>query len=471
MKNPGSLLFSLLSAAALHGSVTASLDKSSVEKGEMVTLLFRVEGEKIRMPLIDTVCGVKAELREHRTAVDGGEGRFQKAELYSFGFRPTSDCRIGPVPIEVDGAESYSQPLELKVGKYRSKADGDIVVELRTAKKELLVGEPFEVELIVKKRESAAGAVSAAAVPEMEHIWIKKAFGVTYTKEDGYTVARTRYLLAAQQAGDLRIYPAEIKIAVDRQRADAWGDVRQERSWESRFSNALELKVKAPPEELKLVGEFVIALAVDKKEIEAKEPLAAELTVRGIGNFEDIPALQPAVSGVELFAREPVLEKSGEGTEEGWHQKLTFVGERDFTIPPIVLDYFDLREGRAKRVQTQPVPIRVTGSDKAAPPAGSESGQPSGGAGAGWGVVLYLMGALSAALLLLVPWKRRLKARQGAQNVSSGDYRRALSMLLTHIEEPDVREMVEKLEARLYGGREEKIDQKELKKLLKRYRD
>ncbi len=468
MKSPGSLILLWLLSAAVHASVTASLDRSLIKKGETVTLMVRVEGKKIMMPPISSVCGVRVESFDHRTVLDSGKGAFQKAEIYSFGFRPSADCVIEPIAVEVDGTESYSQPLRLKVYTWLAKRDTGITVRLRSSKKELYVGEPFELELIVKKPETEKMVVSAAA-PEMEHIWVKKIFKTADTKESGYSIAMTRYLLAAQQAGSLSIYPVEVKVASGHQSVDAWGNARQERAWESYYSNALELKVKTLPENVDLVGEFVLKMAVDKKEVKAKEPLTAELTVSGTGNFEDIPVLKPAVSGVELFAGEPILEMSGEGMKEQWHQKFTFVGERSFTIPPVILDYFDLKEGRVKKVQTQPIAVHVTGSNSKTAPIENRAVQQNKGLTMGWTVMIYLLGLFSAVVFFMLPWRRWLEKGLKPQQTHDSDDRRALMLLLMHRKKPDVQAMIEKLEARLYGEREVMIDKKELKKMLKRY--
>jgi hypothetical protein len=368
----------------------------------------------------------------------------------------------------VDGAESYSQPLRLKVDGGSSEEDAGIAVTLRSSKKELYVGEPFELELIVRRPETEKALLLAAA-PEMEHIWVKKVFETADTTEGIYRVATTRYLLAPQQAGILRIYPAEVKAASEHESIDAWGNARQERSWESYYSNALALKVKPLPENVMLVGEFSIELAVNTDALKAKEPLTAVLTVCGTGNFEDIPAFKPAVSGVELFSGEPILEVNGEGGEERWHQKLTFVGERSFTIPSFSMDYLDLKAGRVKRVQTQPVAVHVTGPNIEAAPVVNSAVQENKGLTMGWTLMSYLFGVLSAAAFYMLPWRRWLERVSRPQQIHDGDERRTLTLLLRHKEKPDVQEMIEKLEERLYGEKEVEIDKKELKKLLKRY--
>jgi len=308
-------------------------------------------------------------------------------------------------------------------------------------------------------------------MPETEHLWIKKVSEPLYTEEEGYGVMTARWLMAPQQAGILRINPAEIKIATDVQRDDGWGNLKDERVWQSYYSNALEIKVKALPANVTLVGDFKVALELAADKAEANKPLEAELLISGVGNFEDIPAFKPTVRAVEVFAGDPRLEETNEGRQELWRQKLTFIADGNFTIPSIVLDYFDLEERRVKRVQTQPVSIHLTGSQKREEAIAKERvvEQKSEGEKMIWAVVIYLLGAMSAAVLFMLPWKRYLSAAPAEKRVSAADYRHVLKVLLMHQDAPDVQEMIVKLEAFLYEGKDEKIDERALKELLKRY--
>ncbi len=468
MKSPGRLIFFLLISTALYASVTASVDKTAVKRGEPVTLTLRVEGKTFTVPPMTTLCGVGIEMHEHRTAAESAEGGFQKAELYRYRFRPESDCVIAPISVEVDGVESYSQPLRITVD---GKGAGDTLFELRSAKKDLYVGETFEVEAIFKKRAQPEEKSSLLIMPDTEHLWIKKASEPIYTEEGGYSVATARYLMAPQQAGTLRIYPAEMKIATDYKRVDGWGNLKDERVWQSYYSNALEIRVRALPADVTLVGDFTVALELEANKVEANKPLEAELVIRGVGNFEDMPVFKPTVNAVKIFAADPELEDVRDGRQELWRQKLIFIADGNFTIPPIVLDYFDLDERRLKRVQTQPVSIHVTGSQKRASTTVKERAfeQKNEGISMGWAVVIYLLGAVSAALLFMLPWRRYLGARSTEKSVSVADYRRVLRVLLMHKDAPDVQEMIIKLEGYLYEGKDEKIDERALKKLLKKY--
>lgn len=469
MRSPGRLILFLLISTALYASVTARVDKTAVKRGEPVTLTLQVEGKTFSVPPMTTVCGVGIEKHTHRTATESSEGRFQKAEQYRYHFRPEADCVIAPIAVEVDGVESYSEAIKIEVD---GKDDSSPLFELRSIKKELYVGEPFDIEAIFKKRALADKKSISLIMPETEHLWIKKVSGPLYTKEDGYGVVTTRYLMVPQKAGTLRIYPAEMKVASDSQRDDAWGNLKDERVWQRYYSNTLEIRVKALPADVTLVGDFSMVLELTADKVEANKPLEAELVIRGTGNFEDMPVLRPTVPGVEVFSGDPRLEETNEGRQERWRQKLTFVADGNFTIPPIALDYFDPEEKRVKRVQTQPLSIRVSGSQKSDEKIEKEriSEQKGEGVSMGWGVVIYLLGAVSGAVLIRLPWRKYLGKRSAEENVSAADYRRVLSVLLAHKDAPDVQAMIVKLEALLYEGKEEKIDERALKVLLKRYR-
>jgi len=463
MRSPGRTLFLLLSTAALQASVTATLSSDTFKSGEAATLSIRVEGANPVIPKIEYLCGVKVEKKGSRRSLEELENGFVKATVYTFTFRPESTCMIEPIAVEADGIESYTPPLKLDVS-----AEASAVVQLKTSKQELYIGEPFELEAVFNRENATAGSAAALVLPDLEGFWIKKTFAPLDTKEGGHAVRRYRYLLAPQQAGRLRIDPAELRLAVDEQSVDAWGNPKVERYSESYYSNALDLYAKPLPDKIVLVGDFTISLTLSRHEVAANRPLGALITISGFGNFEDISPIEPQISRVNVFAGELKQTVNGEDTQESWQQELVFVAENNFTIPSIRLRYFDPQQRRVRWVQTVAVPIHVTGAESIVTASGhgkeavrpKEEGSP----------ILFILGTIAVSSLILLGRRWWLKALQKADMGTGDDYRDALRLLLAHREEPDVEEMIIKLEASLYTQEAENVDQKGLKQLLKRYR-
>ena len=468
MKNLGSVIFLLLFTATLQANVTAVTDKSRVQKGETVTLTLSIEGDKFSVPAIKSLCGTELPRPEHRRKTEEVEGAFQKTELYSFRFEARSDCTIEPILVEVDGVEHYTPLLRVSVYEDDVQRDEETVLELRSSQTDLYVGEPFELKVIFKKRDVHEEIVALFVAPEMEHVWIKKIYDVINSKDGNYSVQKRRYLLAPQQAGDLRVYPAEVKVAYDENERDSWGNLKTKRYWQSHYSNTLDIHVKALPEGVTAVGDFTIEMKIDTNEVAVNTPLTARIIIQGRGNFEDISLIKPAINGVNVFAEDPTLEKIADSDQERWSQTLGFVSDNNFTISPITLEYFDLKERRIKTLQTEAIPIHTIGGSKVSNVTKMIDKQKSEGITMEWAIAMYILGFISAAVLLIVPWKRYIKRKQTAK-VSTSDYKRVLSLLLTHKDDEDVQEMIEALEDHLYNGSKEVIDQKELKKLLSRY--
>jgi len=462
MRSPGRVLILLLSAAALQGSVTATLNSDTVKRGGSATLSIRVEGENTVIPKIERLCGVEVMKQGYRRSLEELENGFEKAVVYTYTFRPESACVIEPIAVEVDGIESYTPPLKLDISD-----DASAVVELSASKQALYVGEPFEIEAVFNRENAPDGVFDALVLPDLEGFWIKKKFAPLDIKEGKHVITKYRYLLSPQQSGRVRINPVELKLAVDEQSIDAWGNPKVERYSESYYSNALDIQVSALPDEVVLVGDFTVSLTMTKHEVAANRPLNALITISGYGNFEDISPIEPHIIGVNVFAGELKQVVSGDGKQERWQQELVFVAENNFTIPAIRLNYFDPEERRVRWVQTKAVPIHVIGAQiKERVSSNQKEAVRPKEEGAS---VLFVLGAITAAVLILLSRRLWQKKMQKLGRGSIEDYRYALRLLLAHREEPDAEEMIMKLEASLYGKKTAVVDKKALKKLLQRY--
>ncbi len=349
----------------------------------------------------------------------------------------------------------------LQTSATAAETNSDVVITLQASKEDLFVGEPFELEVTVQRCNTVERVQPLFVEPQTEHIWVKRVYEPVQVQENNCSVTKRRYIVSAQQSGPLNIPAVEVKVAYDEDQRDAWGNLTTERYWESLYTNTLEINAKSLPGDIILAGEFVIALEVQSREVAVNRALKAELTVEGVGNFEDLSVVIPKVPGVDIFVTEPELEQVGSENLERWHQKLTFVGERDFTIVPIALEYFDLSDERLKTVQTEATPIHVTGGKKEVLPKIKEDIKGM----TAW----YILGSMIVIGLLMVLWKKYFAEKAGRPKVSYRDHKAVLRLLLVHKEDEGVDEIIEKLEASLYEGKKTVIDQKELKRVLKKY--
>lgn len=479
------LVLCVLATSLLHAKLQLAVDADHVTIGEQVRLSITAEGNNVVPPTIEQLCGEDIVSRSTSTSVQGINGVFTKKQIFEYRFVPTKSCTIEPIEVIVDGKKEMTTPLGITVSPMKITKDSQFILRLETDKKRVYVGEPFTLTILFKQKHGANAVDSKFTLPPMKNFWVKEESDGRKFEEDGYTVQRLNYVLAAQKSGYHTIKPARIEIAARTQRQDTWGQWFATLKWRTYFSNELELEVLPLPKDISIVGTFQIDAEVDKTEVNASEAVNMTISIKGSGNFEDIQGFKPKIPGVGIFDEEPSTEAYMEqGVYKGvWRQKIAFVPTRDFTIEPFTLHYFDLESNSTKSIQTRPIAIHVTHTasvstseplkikrSKEATPVVTkqQEGDTTSALGGGsflWGLGI---GLVFGVLLGLLPWSTWLH-RKSRQPVRFKDERDALSVLLNHLDDADAADMATKLEAKLYEGKAVTIDTKKLKALYKKY--
>ena len=161
-------------------------------------------------------------------------------------------------------------------------------------------------------------------------------------------------------------------------------------------------------------------------------------------------------------------------------QKLAFVSDKDFTIPPFKLAFYNLKTKRVEQIKTEPIEIKVKGSSKASSTLNIQKAEPqltvkkaesntrsNEGVNYLWIVLAFVIGLmLGAALVVFNPFKRAKKEKR----FNMKDEKLLLLKLLPYKDiDADVKKIVDTLEGNLYGGKKEQVDKKLLKEIVKKY--
>ena len=110
-----------------------------------------------------------------------------------------------------------------------------------------------------------------------------------------------------------------------------------------------------------LVGKFDIEVKKDKPQVKEYEPYHLKVVLNGVGNFEKLKPIEFKIEGVKVFAGEikqnQELHKEGEVGE--WSQKFAFVADKNFTIPKIEIEYFNLKDKKMDNLVLNPIHVDV----------------------------------------------------------------------------------------------------------------
>ena len=471
MKNLGKIiaLSMIFSNALLFGSVVASVEPKNIAIGDVATLNLEISGKDIKQPQIMSICGEDVTSTASRTNIEMINGNIRRRNILSYQFTPIKDCVIEPVEVEIDGEIQKSNSVSFKVNPVDTTKKANFMLSLSSNKKEVLVGEPFEMTLVFKQNKNSRVVDSKFIAPELKGFWTKAESKPIQYGDGDYQVTKVIYRVAAQRVGDLKISPAKIQIATRANSRDMFGMWMQNVKWKTYLSNSLDLHVKALPKGVSLVGDFTIEAVTNKTEINANEALNLIVKIKGDGNFEDIKSLKPYVSGLSIFDEKIVIDNAG------LSQKIVFVADEDFTIPPISLKYFDLKTKTVKQIFTKKINIKVNGvkptkelivkrqdNEKAVANDSVVKSKTS----YIWLIIATIIGFFTGVIItLLKPWKFFL--REKTLNIK--DHKLLLVKLLPFKNDVEVQNIVDALEKNTYSNEKVDIDKKVIKEIVKKY--
>lgn len=462
------ILLFLITIHPLFGSLSSRVDTKSVELGEVVTFSLDISGDKIQKRDITSICNSDVISTSSQTNMQIINGVVSKNYTLNYKFMPQKSCQIEPLQIEIDGKVEFSQAIDIEVKAPRQSKDANFMLSLSTNKEELYVGETFELTLTFKQKNGANALDSKFTPPEFNGFWVRSESQAQKTQDENYITTTMIYTLLPQRVGDLKISRAKMEIALRDNKIDAWGGFMPTIRWKSYFSNELSVSVKPLPMGVTLVGDFTINLLLEKDEINANEALNALIEISGDGNFEDIKSFKPYIDSVGVF------EEKAEIGESKLSQKITFVAQNDFTIPPFEIKYFDINTKEIKSISTKEVHVRVKNAkpqkelivktDDEQIIKNSDVSINDGYDKISIFIALIAGALLGAMLMLLKP----LISFKRAKKSSIKEPRVVLAKLLQHKDDEEARRIIDKLEQNIYKNKSIEIDKKALRELLKR---
>ena len=397
------LLFIVLAGRASAATLSVRADRTVVDLEGQITLTVTVEGGGRGSAEIDL-----GATEEHFRVYSAGtsqnisfvNGKMSSSSSYNYQLIPRSAGTFpaGPFRVEVDGEEARAAAIQIRVTdapapdrekpapSKTTRSGGDAKVRdayIRTFldKKEAYPGEQvtFVFQLFTRIRFWRDPEYSP---PSMEGFWkedlppqrrfYKEVRGVRYL------VNEIRTALFPTRSGDLVVGPASLTYTEDsffsRDPFEMFSRPKRHRGPEDHkiWSDSLKLHVKPLPAEgcpagyNGAVGSFRFKANIDKREVEANEPITMTLTLEGTGNIQT--ATLPELKISDSFK----VYDSGSGSESS-AEEYRLRGKKTYTrvivpryggeyeIPAVSFSWFDPQKGEYVTSTAGPFPIVVHG--------------------------------------------------------------------------------------------------------------
>jgi hypothetical protein len=182
--------------------------------------------------------------------------------------------------------------------------------------------------------------------------------------DDGIRRNDYRYVLFAKKSGSVTIEPDVLMRKTTR--ASIEETVIGRDNVEDIVYTDTRLKlprvdIDVLPADASYTGSFDLNVNVSPTSVKAYEPVHVTVRISGQGNLDRFKPYELNISGVNTFVEAP--QSDYELTEDGYRggivQKFALVGDKDFVIPALTLNYFDLGQKQVRTLKSVPYPVSV----------------------------------------------------------------------------------------------------------------
>lgn len=290
----------------------------------------------------------------------------------------TSSQSSGSSSSSGSGASSSSK----SASSTGSISNSDLFLRLSLSKTKVVLGEPINATLKLYQRVDIAGFENAK-FPTFNGFWsqeVQAPTNIQFQREeiDGklYNSALIRgYVLIPQQAGSIKIDPAELVCLVNVRTGSSSGNsifdsffqddyttIRKRVVSEAHTIHVSALPSGAPASFGGGVGNFTISASLSKDSIKTHDAVSLLVKISGNGNVSLLEA--PKVSfpaDFEVYDAKSTQNTNKSGTSGSKTFEFPFIprSHGDFTIEPIEYAYYDIAAGKYVVTRTSPINLKV----------------------------------------------------------------------------------------------------------------
>jgi len=482
------LLFSM--SFLFAGSITATVDRSEVIKGDSVLLTLTMTGKKIDyIPEIEEIGGQKVINIQRRSASNfvhiNGVSSMEKTQTLTLEFRPDSNMTIPAFSVNVDGKLETANEIKLTVVNSATgtkRETKNFSLDLEMSKSKLYLGESAILTVYFKQRTNVDVVQIDYVPPQLKDFFSKQmGDGKTYRKGI-FTIQELNYLVIPKVAGKLMLEPARAKVAQRSRQKQQGGWYTNVAKWTQLASPSLIVQVIAPTQKHDIVGEYRLSTHLDYATVKANKPVRLKVELLGKGSLDDYEGIKFHIPHVTMYADDAKIKSTllGKVLQSRYEKSFVFIANHDFTIPSKEIRVYDYKSGKVKVLKTKSYEIKVEGGTTVESKPIVYTKRPilldkNEKLNRPWVqtlpslLALFFAFALGVTVTLAFKYIPSLSFLKQNQKPFNGND--ALKVLFPKMSESlEVEEIVRKLYALQNGEKNIKIDKKRLKELVEYYK-
>jgi hypothetical protein len=366
LKNLGKIIFFIcIFSLSLFAKVKLDAPQQYFQ-GDGIEFRISASGKDIQLPDIKKIGDYQVRTFGTSTQTNVFNGVQTTSLVKNYMVYPQGDLHIPSFEVKINGKSVKTKPHIVRMVKVEKTKSDLYSFDLTVDKNEVYVGEGIKLQIEFKYRKDLNIVSLEFEKPEFDGFWVKKLKSDVKKNDPIYNYQSLHYLLFPQKPGKQEIGVMKINVlTLDNKYANSFFFTGATNSTPV-YSNVINLNIKPLPQGIDLIGKFAMEGSVDKKIVQAGEPVSYRLKIKGEGNIDDIKELKLEIPGVTIYEN-PAKKKYSiqKGNYGGVYDKVfSIVAAEDFVIPSVTLQYFDKGLNQVKALRTQEYAVQVIGEKK-----------------------------------------------------------------------------------------------------------
>ncbi len=486
MKNLGKILATILIFSTTLFAIDAKLNPSIIHEGDQVSLVLTSNGKNIKFPRLDEIEGHKIQSQYISRNITSINGKTTRTLTKEYVFVAKKSFVIPPIEVEIDGQMEKTKSINVEVKK-GSLGDNLFALTMEVDKKEAYIGEAINVEFVFKFHRDTKLAEASFEAPAFNNFWAKPMQKQPATIEGEYQIHRIKYLLFAQKEGSIEIQPGRMDVGVMQKRTRNMLSFERVK-WKTIYSNSIKIDAKPLPKGVSIFGNFTFSAEVDKNKTKTNEPVNLTVTIKGVGNIDDIDEFKLDIKDAIVYGDKPLKKIYTNNKEElgEFTQKFAIVSDRNFTIEALEFTFFDKESEKVIKLKSKRFQIEVEDSIIKTQTAKLEKQKETSvvkteiiyDSASKTMLTLFTLGGFLLGVLTHFFLTREQKKSEKTKDDTpfekkikkSKNDKELLTLLLPYTDRSKkMQTMINKLEENIYEGKHNTIDKTNLVKNIKKY--
>ncbi len=460
------ILFLLIPILIFAANVSVSVNKTHLNTGEELIVTIHAQGHNIKFPQVNQINGVNVVGNSRADNISVINGQMKESISQSYILYPLKNITIPSFNVIINSKIYHTKPIKITVQEPK-QTKGDFELDINISKKTLYLGK--NTILTMKFTQSKNADSINIQKPVIKNFILKEIKNYSLIKNNKKTTV-FKFLLIPQKSGIYKIGPfvASVGYIVNTSPQGFMGLNIATMRYKNIYSNKLDIKVKDIPAN-SVFGNFKLNIKTDKTKLKENEPNKVTLTLKGCGDFYSIGNFKLNIPNTTIYPSKPIenLKIKNNQICGTFSQTFTILAQNNYTIPSIKFREFN---STLQTLSTKPVNVHILATK-------INHQQPIKNKKTVIKIVtrsfpvkyIIIIAVISLITGILIGYLFYVISNKNKEfnEIKKANEKELLNILKRYEDNPQIKEIMQKIEENIYKNASNKINKKDIIKIIK----